>query len=670
MLSYSSPDSACGVSGQKDGDFSWPIYDKDFMEVQEQVPEGQEICVLNTVDCSALEQSEDNQSMLDNESEVVELFGSVVSTFENNDWLTNSQSETVASICASVLDLNANNESLLGHQYEKFDELSRFLPDQRKDNGCVLGKMPETFRSSGSSAGTDFCMEEVSVENSEFNKNSPASYAKEISCINADLSPEKNSDVQTGRMPLIGSKGEHAKEQHENATDAGHKSQCLMLLPLSSDHITFQKNPPCLERFPASLAHQSDGLSSDGMLTCSVKSHSCDYTTLTINCKIEDQANVTDTIPGSSAFIETETQGAFERMKFDESVFSADSCKLQRTLFPCAKDIAEDNSVTDNQSFASFKTPSGNDRFQIDENGPTLDGDTSVALKLHSGDVIPSRNITKSDKMKGSCSFSPVVSKSIPCLNKGLELPQFPRFSDWRRYYVSPLTSDVSKPVSGAKKPFVGNRQNSFSKSLHMKFPKDFKLPSAKDLEKKFGRFGPLDRSRTKIFFYTGAGQVVFVHIADAKAAYKYVTRKNIFGGADVRFWFDKYEKFRKKCITECSAPTMGCTSSHANAVMSSPIGSECSAPTVGHISSHPSPVISSRIGTECSAPTTQHATSHPSPVISSPIVGNSFWKPIPAISIVGNSSQNLKSCLKRPITPEGSDKKRKAKVRFVIETG
>ncbi|KAM0953957.1 putative non-specific serine/threonine protein kinase [Dioscorea sansibarensis] len=687
MISYASLHSACGVNGQKDDDFSWPIHDKDSMEVQERVPEGQEICMLNTVDFSALEQTEDDLSMLDNLSEAV------VESSGNNDWLTNSQSETVASICASVLDSNANNESLLGHQYENFDELSWFLHDQRKDNECVLGKMPETFRSSGSSAGTDSCMEEVSVENSESNKNLPESYVKlttsenfslmrdveeataihqnkEIPCINADPCPEKNSDVQTGRMSLIASKGENVKEQHENATDASPKSKCLTLLPLSSDHITFPKNPPCLERFPASLANHCDGLSADGMLMCSVKSHSNDYLTLTINCKIEDQGTVTDTIPGSSAFVET---GTFERMKIDESIFSVDSCKLQRTLFSYAKDIAHDNSVMGEQSFASFTTHSCSeviDGNQIDENGPTLDGDTSVALKLHSGDVIPSRNITKSDKMEGSCSFSPVASKSISCINKGLELPQIPRFSDCHRYYVSPLTPDVSKPVNGAKKPLVGNKQSSFSKSLHMKFPKDFKLPSAKDLEKKFGRFGPLDRSRTKISFYTGAGQVVFIHIADAKAAYKYVTRKNIFGGAYVRFWFDKYEKFRKECITECSAPMMGHTSPHASPVMSSPIGTEWSAPTMGHISSHPSPVISSCIGTECSAPTMQHTTSHPSPVISLPIVGNSSMKLMPVISTVGNSSQNLKSCLKRPIALEESDKRIKSKVRFVIETG
>ncbi|KAF5193935.1 hypothetical protein FRX31_016480 [Thalictrum thalictroides] len=73
---------------------------------------------------------------------------------------------------------------------------------------------------------------------------------------------------------------------------------------------------------------------------------------------------------------------------------------------------------------------------------------------------------------------------------------------------------------------------------LNMKFPKDFKLPSKDELVKKFCQFGPIDNSKTKIYFSTGAAEVVFHCHLDAEAACQYAKRKKIFwGGADIRFW-------------------------------------------------------------------------------------------------------------------------------------
>lgn len=89
------------------------------------------------------------------------------------------------------------------------------------------------------------------------------------------------------------------------------------------------------------------------------------------------------------------------------------------------------------------------------------------------------------------------------------------------------------------------------SKSLHMKFPKNFNLPSKEKLIKKFTVFGSVDSSRTRIFWYTGSAQVAFYEVSDAVAAYQYAKRKAMFGEANIRFWLDPFEHKRRelKCL-------------------------------------------------------------------------------------------------------------------------
>ncbi|GAY54208.1 hypothetical protein CUMW_154950 [Citrus unshiu] len=85
------------------------------------------------------------------------------------------------------------------------------------------------------------------------------------------------------------------------------------------------------------------------------------------------------------------------------------------------------------------------------------------------------------------------------------------------------------------------------SRSLLMKFPKDFSLPSKEELVKKFSPFGMIDCLNTKVYFYTGSAQVVFLHQLDAMAAYQYAKRKKIaFGKADVKFWLDPLQDKRE----------------------------------------------------------------------------------------------------------------------------
>lgn len=85
------------------------------------------------------------------------------------------------------------------------------------------------------------------------------------------------------------------------------------------------------------------------------------------------------------------------------------------------------------------------------------------------------------------------------------------------------------------------------SRSLFMKFPRDFSLPSKEELVKKFSPFGIIDCLNTKVYFYTGSARVVFLHQLDAMAAYQYAKRKKIaFGKADVKFWLDSSQDKRE----------------------------------------------------------------------------------------------------------------------------
>lgn len=93
------------------------------------------------------------------------------------------------------------------------------------------------------------------------------------------------------------------------------------------------------------------------------------------------------------------------------------------------------------------------------------------------------------------------------------------------------------------------------SRSLCMKFPKNFILPLKKDLIRKFSIFGEVDSFRTKIYTRTGAALVVFLHQLDAVAAYQYAKRKrNIFGEPNILFWLD-YPREKKRRKTKFIVP-------------------------------------------------------------------------------------------------------------------
>ncbi|XP_057451620.1 uncharacterized protein LOC130743406 isoform X2 [Lotus japonicus] len=83
------------------------------------------------------------------------------------------------------------------------------------------------------------------------------------------------------------------------------------------------------------------------------------------------------------------------------------------------------------------------------------------------------------------------------------------------------------------------------STSLHMKFPKNFNLPTKELLIRKFSIFGSVDYLKTRVSYYTGSAQVAFFQQGDAVAAYRYAKKKVLFSDANVRFWLDPFDHKR-----------------------------------------------------------------------------------------------------------------------------
>ncbi|KAI4323652.1 hypothetical protein L6164_023241 [Bauhinia variegata] len=137
-------------------------------------------------------------------------------------------------------------------------------------------------------------------------------------------------------------------------------------------------------------------------------------------------------------------------------------------------------------------------------------------------DQIRSQIITNGDtttKLKGS--VQKVSSWSGSMENKGL-CPSSTSHSTF-----TCKAGQQSKPHA----PFASGT------SLHMKFPKNFNLPSKEELMKKFSIFGTIDSLNTRVFDHTGSAQVAFFQEVDAVAAFSYAKMKKVsFGQANVRF--------------------------------------------------------------------------------------------------------------------------------------
>ncbi|TKY61510.1 DNA mismatch repair protein Msh6 [Spatholobus suberectus] len=77
---------------------------------------------------------------------------------------------------------------------------------------------------------------------------------------------------------------------------------------------------------------------------------------------------------------------------------------------------------------------------------------------------------------------------------------------------------------------------------LMIKFPPETSLPSIAELKARFARFGPMDQSGFRVFWNSSTCRVVFLHKADAQAAYKYsVTNPSLFGSVGVRCFLREF---------------------------------------------------------------------------------------------------------------------------------
>ncbi|KAB1225017.1 hypothetical protein CJ030_MR1G027069 [Morella rubra] len=286
-------------------------------------------------------------------------------------------------------------------------------------------------------------------------------------------------------------------------------------------------------------------------------------------------------------------------------------------------------------------------------------------------------------------------------------------FKKGRELY-RPVTSDVSFELQRGRQ----FETLSASASLHMEFPRDFKLPSKQELVKVFSPFGTVDTVRTRISSSTGAAQVVFLHPTDALAAYQYAKkRRALFGEANIRFWLDPLEHRRRG--TEFSVPCPSSTGKPMNVKSCQP---SFKPQRIGRLEAlatfSASTSLHMKFPKDFKLPSKEELVKKFSPFGKVDYIGTKvfsctgaaqvvFSKPIDAIAAYQYAKKkgvlfgganirywldplehrrrgtkfsalspsltgkpvNLKSCIKKPRPPDMRDKKKPYKVRFTIET-
>jgi len=104
-----------------------------------------------------------------------------------------------------------------------------------------------------------------------------------------------------------------------------------------------------------------------------------------------------------------------------------------------------------------------------------------------------------------------------------------------------------SQAPSKVVKPDTMKKVNTPAKAveptmLMIKFPPETTLPSIPELKARFARFGPMDQSGFRQFWNSSTCRVVFLHKADAQAAYKYsVGNQSLFGSVGVRCFIREF---------------------------------------------------------------------------------------------------------------------------------
>ncbi|KAK7397192.1 hypothetical protein VNO78_18359 [Psophocarpus tetragonolobus] len=77
---------------------------------------------------------------------------------------------------------------------------------------------------------------------------------------------------------------------------------------------------------------------------------------------------------------------------------------------------------------------------------------------------------------------------------------------------------------------------------LIIKFPPETSLPSVGELKARFARFGPMDQNGFRQYWNSSTCRIVFLHKADAHAAYKYsIGNQSLFGSGGVRCFLREF---------------------------------------------------------------------------------------------------------------------------------
>ncbi|CAD5181464.1 unnamed protein product [Musa acuminata subsp. malaccensis] len=608
---------------------------EDFEVVQYQV-QGDEICMVNRADFSLFDLDEEYESLQDHELEQVAYHGD--STWENiymSEKLEMQNSTT-------GISLEEGTETTSTKAFAFTSDVNQIA-----DNGTCFKSDEQTIDSFSSCQSNNLCKNTVDLS---AHKIASPGEVIDYDGISFDDSGTENLKQQDGNVTIF----EHKDMHSAVGTESSDESSLLQIAPLVGRQWVINHRNDQETQIPTEAVN--------------------------VNHKIQFSSEVDPIVnPGGNLEIisrlgslkRTAWQSACKKRRLDHPSSSKSSFMLLKGLEPDGEAIASAVNMT-GCCTAPHPGEGGISEKSVSRKALMLSGsDKDMSPSAKNSIVSCGTNQIKGD-MRGYCStfLLKLTNQTKFHRKKRHDLPITSDMSNWTRFYVSPLARDISKSSSNLRKPSTTDRGSGYHKSLHMKFPKDFNLPTREELENKFGVFGPLECSRTRVFFYTGAAQVVFVDHADAAAAYRYVKKKSIFGEANVRFWFDEHENFRKEQKSDdLPVPLVGHSSLYLTSCHQVPDTLHISdkKKNCGANSEHVSDDISVHMEERSSLSfKTYHQTPdavHRSDKKKSCSTNNGTT----SVPNFNNSSLNLKSCLRKPDSPQGKDKR--CKVRFIIET-
>ncbi|KAJ8500453.1 hypothetical protein OPV22_011005 [Ensete ventricosum] len=591
---------------------------EDFEVVQYQV-QGDEICIVNRADFSLFDLDEEYESLQDHELEQVAYHGG--STWENI--YTSEKLEMQNS--TTEISLKEGTETTSTKAFAFTSDVNQIA-----DNGTCFKSDEQAIDSLSSCQSTNNLCKNT-VDSSAHKFASPGEVI-DYDGISFDDSGTENLKQQDGNVTIF----EHKDVHSAVGTVSSDESSLLQIVPLVGRQLVINHWNDQKTQIPTEAVNVS---------------HKIHFSS-EVDPIVNPGGNL-EIILGLGSLKRTAWQSARKKRRLDHPSSSKSSFMLLKGLepHPGEEDISE-KSVSRKASMLS-----GSDR------------DMSPSAK---NSIVSCGTNKIKGGMRGYCStfLLKLANQTKFHRKKRHDLPITSDMSNWTRFYASPLARDISKSSSNLRKPSTTDRDSGYHKSLHIKFPKDFNLPTREELENKFRVFGPLECSRTRVFFYTGAAQVVFVNHADAAAAYRYVKKKRIFGEANVRFWFDVHENYRKEQKSDdLPVPLVGCSSLHRTSCLQvsdtlhiSDKEKNCSGNSEhvsDDISAHMEERSSLSFKTYHQIPDAVHRSDKKKSCST-----NSGTTSVPNFN---NSSLNLKSCLRKPDSSQGKDKR--CKVRFIIET-